>query len=160
MNDTITYEVSPKLQKESMQAYFRHVALKKKWVGVLAFLVAGCLICLLRPSPPDLYIGVGLGAVGFVLLLTWIKAYHTHMKVASDAFDLHQNKMVTVTLGEQNITVDRITAKQQTEWSKITRVVDAGDFLVLLSGKLPVGNLPKEFLSEDQIAFIRSRAKT
>jgi len=159
MNEEITYEVSPELQKQSMQAYFKHVALKKKWIGVLGFLVAGALITAFRPTGPDFYIGIGFAAIGFVLLLTWVKAYHVHMKVSADAFDLHTNKTIVITLCDQDITVDRGTMKQQTRWSKITRVIDTGDFLVLLSGTLPVVNLPKQFLGNDQIAYIRSHAK-
>ena len=146
MDSTITYEVTPELQKESVRAYFRHAVLKKKWIGVLGFLLAGGLLCALRPSELDLYVGIGLGAIGLVLLLTWLKEYQGHMKI-------------TVTLTEQDITIDRVTSRQQTEWSKVSRVVDAGAFMVLLSGKLPIGNLPKRFLDEEQLDFIESHTK-
>ena len=139
-----------------MLDYFRYVVLKKKWIGVLGFLVGGGLFCTLGSTPLDIYFGVALSSMSFVLLILWIKTYLSYMKISTESYDLQDSKMITIRLSEQNFTSEGAASWQQTEWSRVSRIIDTGSFLLLFSGKLPIANLPKQFFSEEQLTFITS----
>jgi hypothetical protein len=154
-----TYEVTPEMQKASIQAYYFHGTNKRKWIIILGFLVLGFLICQFHQAQDDLYIGIGLSTVGGVLLLVWVKSYFTSLKSADDTLKLDDDNTVTVTFTEEHIKIERLSSKRQTQWKKITHIIEAGDFIILQAGKLPIASLPKKHLSEEQITFIKSHAK-
>jgi len=157
MNSTITYEVSPELQKAGVQAAFRHVGSGRMWIWALVLMACGVLLGALSTSDVSFVIAIASISLGLAGVLLCIKWRQVSVDRALDALDLYDDKTVSVTFTDDNITIELATYRQQTAWSKVTRIIDTGDFLILMSRSVGVGSLPKEFLSEEQITFIKSK---
>jgi len=68
-----------------------------------------------------------------------------------------QGRAVTVLIDDDGLTTLSGKNSNRVEWSKISKISDSQGFLILDCGKLTVACLPKWFLDEEQIDFVKSR---
>lgn len=140
-----------------MQAYFWKHAIGRRWLIIPTSFLCGVLLHHRVFSEVEHHIGSGLLLFGAFFVLVYFKSYRQHMTIADDALNLHDSTDVTVTLADNTLTIARAQSQQQVEWSRVTKALETKEFLILFAKKIPVGNLPKEKFSAEQLKFIQKR---
>ena len=157
MKETIEYHVTLAMQKRAMQSYFWKHAMGRRWLVIPASLLFGALLHHPVFSEFHHHIGTGCLLFGGVFILVYFKSYRQHMQIATDALSIHDLTDVRVTLSEDTITIAKAGSRQQVEWTRVNKLLETSGFLILFSGKVPVGNLPKAEFSSEQLDFIMEK---
>jgi hypothetical protein len=158
MKYEIKYNVSEQMQIDSMKAYFFAVVLGKKWVAPVLIIFISTILLIFERQNIFAYSGAAFLTLGIIFILIWIRAYYIHKRHALDVLNLTDQSERAANLSEEGISIDgRVNNMGEVKWAKITKLYDTKNFIILMSNSVPVANLPKEFLTQDQIDFIRSK---
>ena len=158
MNERVTYEWSEDLGRAAFRA--SHAATGTR----LSFLiVAGVVLSVVGWSA---YISTGqpialfAGIIGIFWLLLPLRFFFLYRQLVKDASRLVIDPTVTVLLNDDSFTIASGKDTRTIEWKRTTKVMDRNGFLIVYCGKIIAACLPKCFLSDTQVDFVKSRLKT
>lgn len=156
MNFSTTYDVTSKLQDDSVKQYFWHVMLRPRIVGV--FLVFAMLIAAIFVELPYKPWIVGFFSAMFLfLIITWVKVYFQILHQARAGLRLMEHPKVDISLDDSLIEYASSTGTRRHHWDKIERIEETKDFVILMNGKLTLLSLPKAHFTSEALAFMKER---
>jgi hypothetical protein len=162
MTFTGRYEVTRELQDDMTRQYYFRVLLRPRVDIIVACLVVtGCLVYLgglVRDLPFFAWIYGFICALAFVAVLAWVRAFFALRAQGRAGFKLMEHPRVEVTFDEHQVIYASSTGTRQYSWTKIDRVTETRDFIVLMAGKIPLLILPKSCFSAEALAFLLTRA--
>jgi hypothetical protein len=118
-----------------------------------------CLATLSFVQSPRNEMGIMIGIFGsFCFLISPLKIFVLTRRLAKDASRLIRDPKVSIVLNDDSCTVSSDTNTRTIEWKTLTKIGDKADFLLLYCGNILVTYFPKQFLTNEQISFIKSKA--
>ncbi len=156
MKFSATYEVTPRLQDDSVKQFFWHVLLRPQLGGLLSMVAV--LLAFIGFDLP--YKPWGIGFCSGLLLFacaTWCRTYFQIIAQARAGLKLMENPKVVITLDDACIEYASSTGTRRHAWDKIERCIETKDFVVLMHGKLPLLSLPKASLPSEALAFMQQK---
>lgn len=159
MKFTATYDVTPRIQDDSVKQYYWHVLLRPRMGGILV--VFAVLIGTIALDPPYKPWIVGFFSATFLfLIISWVKTYLQVIAQARAGLKLMESPKVEISLDDSLIEYESSTGTRRHQWEKIERIEETKDFMILLNGKLPLLMLPKAFFTDEAITFMKERSRT
>jgi glycerol uptake facilitator-like aquaporin len=153
---TARYIVTAELQEKSVKQYFWRAMIGPRLGGFLILL--GLLMFALTYDYPYKPWVVGfLSSVSLLLIAAWTKTYLNILVQAKTGLRLMEHPNVEIRLDDTMIEYSSSTGIRRHCWDKIDRVGETRDFLILISGKLPLLSLPKSCFSDEAVRFLRER---
>ncbi len=153
------YQVDEALNRSSIKQYFWTVLIRPKlpiFLVILACLIAICLISF----PYQEWIALVLGTLVLVLIVSWMKAYFVTQAQGRDGLKLLNHPNIEIEMDEETITYRSSTGTRLHSWSKIDKLIETRDFVILQSGKLPLLILPKLPLSTDALKYLKGKTQS
>lgn len=139
-----------------MKEFYWHVLLRPRIIGILATLAA--LVGMIALDPPFKPWVVGFFTSMFLfLIITWVKAYFQVIAQARAGLKLMNHPKVEISIDESLIEYVSSTGTCRHQWSKIGHFIEAKNFVILMSGSLPLLSLPKACLSIECLSFLRGK---
>jgi hypothetical protein len=151
------YRVTEAVQTAAARQMFHAVYLKKKWVWMVAMAVIGVVLWFQGWSPAR-EIGLADMIVAGVLAVLWVKTYVRVVANARTALRTLSDDLVTLRMGDEGMEMEMADSRRRLLWEKVDRVVETGDFMILVTGRLPVASLPKAALGVEVVEWLRGHA--
>jgi hypothetical protein len=159
MKYTATYEVTAKLQDDSVRQFYWNVLLRPKIGGI--FVTLALLLGLIALDFPYKSWVVGFnGALFLFLVIMWAKTYFQILSQARAGLRLMEHPHVEILLDESQVEYVSSTGTRRHPWNKIERIVETSDFMILMYGKIPLLSLPKACFTTEALDFIQERIST
>ncbi|MGF1679550.1 MAG: YcxB family protein [Candidatus Methylacidiphilales bacterium] len=159
MKYTATYEVTAKLQDDSMKQFYWHVLLRPRIGGIFAILAVLVGVIFFEPPYKPWVVGF-MGALFLLLIVMWAKAYFQILSQARDGLRLMEHPNVEVTLDDSQIEYVSSTGSRRHHWNKIEKIVETTDFIILMNGELPLLSLPKACFTNEALNYIKEKSLT
>lgn len=159
MKYTATYEVTAKLQDDSVKQFYWHVLLRPRIGGIFAIFAVLVGVIFLEPPCKPWIVGF-VGAMFLFLITTWAKAYFHIISQARAGLRLMEHPKVEVILDDSHIEYISSTGSRRHHWNKIEKIVETTDFIVLMNGKLPLLSLPKCCFTSEVLNYIKEKGLT
>ncbi|MES2660681.1 MAG: YcxB family protein [Verrucomicrobiota bacterium] len=159
MKFTATYDVTARIQEDSVKQYYWHVLLRPR-IGGMLVVFAALLVMIALDSPYKPWFVGFFTATFLFLIITWVKVYFQIIAQARAGLKLMENPKVEISLDESLIEYESSTGTRRHQWEKIERIEETKDFVVLMNGKLPLLILPKAFFSDEALTFLKERSRT
>ena len=118
MKFTATYDVTPKLQDDSVKQFYWRVLLRPRIGGILAVLAVLLGMIVLDPPYKPWVVGF-FSAMFFFLIITWVKAYFQIIAQARAGLRLMENPKVEILLDDSVIEYVSSTGTRRHQWEKI-----------------------------------------
>ncbi len=158
MNYKVNYIITEKLQIDSIKQYFYKCLLGPKIYIIISFAITSILFFLLPATRAD-YLPKILLIVFFILVIMWVKTYFILIKQAKVQFKIFESKEIQLEINDDEIIYKNSSVIKNLKWDKIDQFIECKDFIILQKEKLPLINLPKAYLKEDVINFIKDKAQ-
>lgn len=154
-----SFEVTPKLQEDSVKQYYWHLLLNPRRTVGMVVLLALLLGTIATPydSPQKTWAVGFLSAVCIFMVILWAKAYYQFLAQARAGLKLMENPKVEISMYDSLIECASSTGTRRHQWDKIERIEETKDFVILMNGKLPLLSLPKACFSSEALAFMKNR---
>lgn len=160
---TAQYDVTQKLQDDMMSQFFFYVMLRPKLkprpLTIIALLVAVGAMPFLDQKHRLWFIGA-LVTFYFVVTVAWVKTYFQMRAQGRAGLKVMEHPRVEITLDDEAVHYSSSTGTRRHAWLKIERIEETRDFIVLMTGKLPLMMLPKSPFNSEALTFMRRRVGT
>lgn len=150
------YEVTLPLQEASVRQFFFSVLVRPRIAAFLTILVVTVAMFFLDPPFKPWVVGF-CTALSLLMLVMWVKAYLQIVEQARHGLLLMEHPKVEITMDDSFIEYVSSTGTRRHHWSKIERIEETKDFVILMNGKLPLLSLPKAPLSQEALAFMKEK---
>jgi hypothetical protein len=153
------YEVTPKLLDDFVKQYYWHELLRPRRIFGMLLVLAFVLGTIATPydSPPKSWAVGFLSAVTILLVAAWVRAYFQFLAQERAGLKLMEHPNVKISMDDARIEYASSTGTRRHQWEKIDRILQTKDFVILMSGKLPLLSLPKLCFSIEALAFMEDR---
>jgi hypothetical protein len=149
-----TYDVDVATKDASIRQMLYAIRLKPKLWG----LVVLSICTLLSFLAPDL-LGPSIRWEPLVLMvfvtMLWIKSYYSLISTGRKTMELSSSPSVCLRLSSEEIEFISSNGTRKHSWTKIDRVLETKDFLLVMSGKLCLFCIPKRHLPADIQEYIK-----
>lgn len=151
------YIVTEQMQAESMKQYFLEVIMRSRpWKQLGLLILSAALVSWGLPKQMT-WVLTFYGVFAACLVAIWIKSYALHQRVARDGLRLLDHPKIVVSLDDVQIEYVSATGTRRFQWDKIDKLHETRDFMVLMSGRLPLLTLPKLSFSEEVRGFMKGK---
>tara|TARA_R100000027_G_scaffold61554_3_gene52973 strand:+ start:4353 stop:4832 length:480 start_codon:yes stop_codon:yes gene_type:complete len=150
MNIRSHYQLTPAFQKRAAHEMFFDVILRRKWMGVVGFGIAGCICLAMTPTVPWVFSLVFLG-LALYLLFVWGRGYWMLRKQAVALVQSLRDQEVSVEVDEECLRVVMDGGVREIKWSEVDEVVESKSCLILVVGKQPAVCLPLDLFSTEEV---------
>jgi hypothetical protein len=158
MTFTTTYEVTRKLQDDSIKQFYWQIMLRPQIGAILAvFAVWIGVIALELPYEP--WVVGFFSAMCLFLVVTWVKAYFQMIAQARAGLKLMEYPKVDISIDDSRIEYVSSTGTRRHQWEKIERIEETKDFVILMNGKLPLLSLPKACFCTEALTFMKEKCR-
>ncbi len=151
------YSITEEIQSKSLKQYFFKALLGKQIVLIPLMIVFSLALLFISDDDFGFYAGVVLGCMALVYTIIWTKSYFLILKQGREQLALLDSPTIKIRMNEDGIHYESSNNSRSYSWSKIEKLEDTGDFLVFQKGKIPLLNLPKEFLDKDALEYAKSK---
>jgi hypothetical protein len=156
MKFTANYEVTASLQDASVRQFFFSVLLRPRIGAFLAIFAVTLGVIILDPPFKTWVVGF-CTALSLLLVVMWVKTYLQVVGQARAGLRLMEHPRVEITMDDSLIEYVSSTGTRRHQWSKIERVEETKDFVILMNGKVPLLSLPKASFSAEALTFLKGR---
>jgi hypothetical protein len=91
------------------------------------------------------------------VIITWVKAYFQIIAQARAGLKLMENPKVEILIDETIVEYVSSTGTRYHQWNRVEYFIEGKNFVILMSGSLPLLSLPKAYLSPECLAFLRGK---
>lgn len=158
MNLKVSYTITEKMQIDSAKQYFNKCLLGNKIYLIILFPISSILLFLLPLTIADFLPKLFL-IVFFVLVIMWIKTYFVLINQAKVQLKILDSNEVCLEINDDEIIYKSSNGTKNFRWEKIDQIIECKDFIILQKEKLPLINIPKAFVKEAGVNFIKDKVQ-
>lgn len=157
MNYQTQFEITEEIQLASLRSYFYSILIGKR-IWAMAALLAGTLVLFLMDTDFGIAVPIVLACGAALILAIWLRVYLVLMRQGRDLVSMLDSPVITITVTDEELRYESSNATRVAKWRDVDKHGDTGDYLILMKGRFPLANLPKRFLADEAIAFIKSKS--
>jgi hypothetical protein len=155
MTHEYQYEVTHEMQRKSVKEYFFTMVLRRRWIIVLILILFSGAAILSDDGWFRNY-GYLLAGISFILIVSWVKSYHAHIKMADTQFEMLDDGMITIELGDKGLRYHSANGDKYFAWEKLNGVKESKSCIYLMRGKTPMVTILKQTIDPAGLALLRS----
>lgn len=152
MNHQTQYSVTPELQALAAKQLFLAVYLKKKWIGIALFFAISIFTLTYHAELGWVPFAI-FGSVTFILITMWIKSYFKVQKNAQTYLRTISDPTTDLSIDDNEMQISNANGMRKITWDSVDKFVSTQDFLILITGDLPLICLPKAALTPEVIEW-------
>ncbi len=137
---------------------FIAVYLKKKWIGILMFLAISIFTLIFQSEFGWVPFAVS-GSITFILITMWIKGYLKVQENAKTYLRTISDPTTNLIISDQEMQISNSNGMRRLAWDTVDRFVLTSDFVIPITGNVPLICIPKSELSSEVIEWFGNHRK-
>jgi hypothetical protein len=158
MHHQTQYSVTPDLQAQAAKQMFIAVFVKKKWIGVLMFYIISIFTLIFHTEFGWVPFAI-FGSITFILTSMWIKTYLKVQENAKTYLRTISDPTTQLIINDQEMQISNSNGMRRLTWDTVDRFVSTRDFVIPMTGNVPLICLPKSELTTEVIDWLASHRK-
>lgn len=158
MNYKTNYTITEKMQIDSVKQYFYKCIFGAGVYAILFFLAVSILLFVL-PLTRAGFLPIFFLTVSFIFTIIWIKTYFALINQAKIQFKILESNEAQIEINDDEITYKSSNGTRSFKLDKIDQCIECKDFIILRKESIPILNIPKVFINEDVISFLKGKSQ-